>query len=347
MVVRRIHFVCRGNTFRSRLAEAYLKSLKIPGHIITSSGIDADESKELVSSYARDIAREYGLTAFMSKTKRQTTASLLKNQDIVIFLSRNVARETMNTIGYDARKATIWPIDDLKDFLAKNPRAALTESNNQKITARIAKLLFAQIDKFAKELRNAGWVDLYDAHNKPLGYQLPMSWATSRKGLWRRSVHAVITTVNNRYVVQKRTDLMFAPNMLDISCAGGVDAGETPRHAIIREVHEELGVRVRPEQVNFVDVRKWSSYHPSIRRYTNSFVYTYHIQLTVDDPIFIPDPKEVRDVWLLPYRRVRLLVRKRRLRAHGELNYGYKYYAEIVKYAKMNMKAAKKRQKVT
>jgi protein-tyrosine-phosphatase/8-oxo-dGTP pyrophosphatase MutT (NUDIX family) len=348
MIERRIHFVGRHNALRSRLAEAYLKSLKLPGYRITSSGIEADESAALISPFARDIARAHGLTAFMSKTKRQTTADLLKKQDIIIFLSRNVAREAVNAIGYDARKATVWPVDDLKDFLVKNPHAALTETNQQKITARIAQLIFAQTGRFAKELQDAGWSDIYDASNKPLGYQLPVSWATSRKGLWRRSVQAVITTVNGHYVVQKRAaELKFAPNLLDISCAGGVDAGETPRRAIIREIYEELGVRVRPEQLAFIDVRKWSAFHPSIRQYTQTFTYTFHVQLTADDPIFVPDPKEVRDVWLMSPRKVARLIRRRRLRAHGALNYRYKYYADIVKYAKMNMKTAKKAAKVT
>lgn len=41
--IKTIHFVCRGNNFRSRLAEAYLNSKKLPGIKVISSGIEAEK----------------------------------------------------------------------------------------------------------------------------------------------------------------------------------------------------------------------------------------------------------------------------------------------------------------
>jgi protein-tyrosine-phosphatase len=38
----RVHFVCTGNLYRSRMAEAYLRSKAIPGLEVTSSGVLAE-----------------------------------------------------------------------------------------------------------------------------------------------------------------------------------------------------------------------------------------------------------------------------------------------------------------
>jgi hypothetical protein len=50
------------------------------------------------------------------------------------------------------------------------------------------------------------------------------------------------------------------------------------------------------------------------------------------------DDDEVRDVRLLSGRQINRLVRKHRLKNIGRLNYGYKYYADVVKRAKMYVK---------
>lgn len=157
--------------------------------------------------------------------------------------------------------------------------------------------------------------------------------------MWRRGVHAVVTTANGKFVVEQRSkDIVFAPLLLDVSLGGGIDAHETPRQAIIRELAEELGVRVKPEQVTHLDTRKWGAYHPHYKKYTNTFLYSYHIKLTLDDPIFVLQEHEVRQVRLLSRRQLARLLRRHRLKHFGKLNYGYKYYTDIVRRAKIYMK---------
>ena len=45
-----IHFICRGNSFRSIIAEAYLNSLEVKGWSVLSSGTTAalDKARNLV-----------------------------------------------------------------------------------------------------------------------------------------------------------------------------------------------------------------------------------------------------------------------------------------------------------
>lgn len=66
-----------------------------------------------------------------------------------------------------------------------------------------------------------------------------------REGYWHQTFHCWILTShdgNNYVLVQKRSSQKKAhPNKLDISAAGHLVAGETPKDGI-REVEEELGI---------------------------------------------------------------------------------------------------------
>jgi protein-tyrosine-phosphatase/8-oxo-dGTP pyrophosphatase MutT (NUDIX family) len=340
MVEKRIHFVCRGNTFRSRLAEAYAKSLKYEGYSITSSGIEATEHERLdVSPYTKAIAKKYKLTSKLAPHKQQSTKKMFTGTDVLVFLNKDIYEDALKVFSFDARKATVWNIDDLGTYLIKHPKVARNKANYVKITEMLAGQTFDKVDRLFDYLASTSWSDIYNADNKPLGYRLPVAWTTDRKGLWRRSVHAVVTTANGKFVVEKRSkNIVFAPGMLDISLGGGIDMHETPRQAVLRELREELGIKIRPEQLTHLGTRKWAKYHPHYDKYTNMFLYTYHVRLTIDDPIFVLQPSEVKEVRLLSGRQINNLLRKHRIKRFGRLNYGYKYYADAVKRAKMYVK---------
>ena len=337
MVERRIHFVCSGNTFRSRLAEAYAKSLKLSGYTFSSSGVNSTvEADTLLSPYARDLARKHRLTAWLSKHKTQTSTEILGRQDIIIFMDKDVYDDVQRSVKFDARKSTVWNVHDLKWYFVHHKIRRSDTVKINEIVDVILQQITSKVRALISDVEVTSWSDMYDEHNKPLGYSLPVSWATQRKSLWRRSVHAVVTTADKKYVVEKRSaNIVFSPSMLDISLGGGVDSGEPPRRAVLRELKEELGVLARPERLTLLDVHKWSSYHPHYKKYTHSFLYDYHVALSIDDPIFILQPSEVREVRLLSGRQVLRLLRRHSLKHFGRLNYGYKYYADVVKRAKI------------
>lgn len=74
-----------------------------------------------------------------------------------------------------------------------------------------------------------------------------------KKGLWHRVVHVWIMNSKNELLIQKRScQKSFFPNVWDVSVGGHVDAGESSIDASVREVFEEIGVKLKPNEMEFL-----------------------------------------------------------------------------------------------
>ena len=63
-----IHFICTGNIYRSRLAEAYCASKGVPGLSVSSSGIGTKLNRGIpIASYAARVLSERGLEHFAAR----------------------------------------------------------------------------------------------------------------------------------------------------------------------------------------------------------------------------------------------------------------------------------------
>lgn len=64
-------------------------------------------------------------------------------------------------------------------------------------------------------------------------------------GLWHRAVHILVFDGSGRVLLQRRSMLKdLSPGLWDSSCSGHLDAGEDYDAAAIRELAEEIGIRV-------------------------------------------------------------------------------------------------------
>ena len=61
---------------------------------------------------------------------------------------------------------------------------------------------------------------------------------------------------NNRYLLIRRSLTVLAPGKLCFP-GGGIELGETPPQALIREFREELGLSVRPIRLDWESVTPW------------------------------------------------------------------------------------------
>lgn len=64
-------------------------------------------------------------------------------------------------------------------------------------------------------------------------------------GLWHRAVHVLVFDPAGRVLLQKRSlQKDLCPGLWDSSCSGHLDAGEDYDAAAVRELGEEIGVRI-------------------------------------------------------------------------------------------------------
>ena len=95
-------------------------------------------------------------------------------------------------------------------------------------------------------------VDVFDERGRPTG---EVAWKSEahRRGLWHHCFHCWITgeDAGGPYLlVQRRAAAKDTwPGCLDVTAAGHLQSGEEPVVGGLREIEEELGLRVEPERL--------------------------------------------------------------------------------------------------
>jgi protein-tyrosine-phosphatase/8-oxo-dGTP pyrophosphatase MutT (NUDIX family) len=329
-----IHFVCRGNTYRSRLAAAYMDTLVDERFVITSSGIAArDAAQRTVESYTKATAKAHGLRHGIAGRNRQTTNEDLVNADVIVFMNKDIYDEALRRFTVDTRKTLVWQVRDMGPAVKQH---ALEQGSEPALIAAAAstfRAIQANCNELYEYLTHTAWVDVVDADNKATGLRLPMAWATDR-GLWHRGVHVVVQTADGKYVVGKRSpDIVFAPSMLEISLGGGIDSGETALQAAQRETREELGVAMPAKDFRPLFLYKSVSYHPHYRKHSKVHLYVYAVQLPVLQSGLRPQPEEVAEVRALSKRQIKRLLALHSMKRFGRLKWSYKLYQKAVAYS--------------
>ncbi len=107
--------------------------------------------------------------------------------------------------------------------------------------------------------------------------------------LIRRASRVFVFNTNGELLIQKRSQLISKPGLLDQSAAGHVDEGEEYIDAAIRETREELGI------TNFKLAEVVTSYR------TEDFFNTIYKTVVQVDEVLSFDTHEVESVqWLSP-----------------------------------------------
>ena len=118
-----IRFICGGNTYRSRLAEAYLNSKHLSNLKSISSGIIASANESgPISWYAQRILQNEKLVPFESLGWQQTTKETLKRAGFTIFMQREPYDYCREKLGFTQKNYEIWDIKDLDEFLVSSVR---------------------------------------------------------------------------------------------------------------------------------------------------------------------------------------------------------------------------------
>lgn len=146
-------------------------------------------------------------------------------------------------------------------------------------------------------------IDILDENGNMAGVIKPKKEA-HRKGLLHKVVHVWIYNSKGEVLIQKRSLVKPSyPGLWDISVAGHVSTGEKPEDAAVREMHEELGIKIRKNDLHFIEIKKLSQIDPKLNWYNKEFAYIYLWRFDGNTSKFRLQEEEVDSVRFIPLER--------------------------------------------
>ena len=132
-----------------------------------------------------------------------------------------------------------------------------------------------------------------------------------RDGDWHKAVHIWIINNNGDVLLQRRCATKDSnPNMLDISSAGHLSAGDDSLTGALRELKEELNLDINPEDLHFIKTLKRTS------KYTATFInnefddlYILRTNKKIDDMKF--QKEEISEIMYVPYKKFKKMVKNK------------------------------------
>ena len=157
---------------------------------------------------------------------------------------------------------------------------------------------------------NKEYFDILDENGNKTG-KTKLRSEVHRDGDWHRAVHIWIINNKGDILLQRRCATKDSnPNMLDISSAGHLSAGDDSLDGAIRELKEELNLDVKPDELQFIKTLKRSS------KYTSTFInnefddlYILRTNKTIDEMSF--QKEEISEIFYVSYKDFKNMVQNR------------------------------------
>ena len=153
---------------------------------------------------------------------------------------------------------------------------------------------------------NKEYFDILDENGNKTG-KIKLRTEVHRDGDWHKAIHIWIINDKGDILLQRRSaDKDSNPNMIDISCAGHLTAGDDSLNGAIRELKEELNMDIEPEELQFIKTLKRSS------KYTETFInnefddlYILRTDKKIDDMKY--QEEEISEIFYVPYKEFKIL----------------------------------------
>ncbi len=151
------------------------------------------------------------------------------------------------------------------------------------------------------------YFDILDENGNKTG-KVKLRSEVHRDGHWHKAVHIWILNNNGDVLLQRRCATKDSfPNMLDISSAGHLSAGDDSLTGAIRELKEELNLDVTKEDLQFIKTLKKNSKYNS--NFINNEFADLYILITdkkIEDMKF--QEEEISEIMFVPYKEFKQMV---------------------------------------
>jgi isopentenyldiphosphate isomerase/protein-tyrosine-phosphatase len=290
-----ILFVCKSNTYRSRIADAYARSLNMPGVTFGSAGVEASLNPCGPSwKWTNELLKEEGLAKFDKPHWTQLTQSMLSRANIVVCMNRSVY-DTARRLGMQFPLRTfIWGIQDVT---ALQSNGLIDASDLPLFVRRTFGHVKEKVGELTVVIRRPKPHELVDVtlEDGTLTGRTADVDTIHTKGLWHRGVHGAVFTETGEVLLQRRSkSIIYNPGLWDLTFGGIVAAGEEPEEALLRELREEMGVASKDSEISKLFVWRYNHFWPHYGLHSRVLTHTYLIKLKVPVKLRL-QTKEVSD----------------------------------------------------
>lgn len=129
-------------------------------------------------------------------------------------------------------------------------------------------------------------IDVFDENNNFLGYSVNRD-EVHEKNLWHRHVSSWIMNYDGDILLQQRAFIKKKNLGKWAKTCGHVDAGETANNAVKREVYEEIGLKLKSDEIK--EIGFFKSTKP------NEHYFSYGLLTNYKEEDFILQKEELKE----------------------------------------------------
>jgi isopentenyldiphosphate isomerase len=144
------------------------------------------------------------------------------------------------------------------------------------------------------------YIDVLDSKTGGLTGEVRSKKDAHKEGLWHRAVHIWLVNSKKEILLQHRSkEKESHPNCWDISAAGHVSSGEDAITSALREVKEEIGLDISPNDLKQIGEIIQQSVLNNGTFINNEYNNVYLVKMDLDINQFKMQVEEVKDLrWI-------------------------------------------------
>ncbi|MCT4613118.1 MAG: NUDIX domain-containing protein [Clostridia bacterium] len=155
------------------------------------------------------------------------------------------------------------------------------------------------------------YLDALNENGEKTGIVIEKDQAHRGEGVWHRTVHVLIINRKNEVLLQKRAMCKtLDPGLWHLSVTGYVNAGESSKEGMIREIKEEIGIDFNENELEFLfDLKDVGTAAKDI--VNKEFASVYIAYKDIDIKNITLQKKEVENVKWIPLQKFKIIVKNR------------------------------------